>query len=56
MHQFLCNIDQGANQVCVDVTDTVVTATIFGSTNTYACTPGTCAGAANTPVCVEVSP
>jgi cysteine-rich repeat protein len=56
MHQFLGNIDQGANQVCVDVTDTVVTATIFGSTNTYACTPGTCAGAANTPVCVEVSP
>jgi cysteine-rich repeat protein len=56
MHQFSGDVDPGASQVCVDVTDTVVTATIFGSTNTYACTPGTCAGAANAPVCIDVAP
>ncbi len=57
MHQLVADVDPGgATQVCIDVTDTVVTATIFGSTNTYACTPGTCAGAVNTPVCVDASP
>ena len=55
MHQMSIDIDPGAVQACIDVSDINVSIDIFGTLVQPPCVPTTCAGVPNTPVCIDVA-